>query len=83
LPVAFSVKLCYIIIIREAQEREESMIIAVSGIIRNNLNEQNQTQYQRKFYQPQTALELKEDIKTDFDNVLTKEVSKLKIDIFI
>jgi len=59
------------------------MIIAVSGIIRNNLNEQDQTQYQRKFYQPQTTLELKEDIKTDFDNVLTKEVSKLKIDIFI
>ena len=59
------------------------MIIAVSGIIRNNLNNQDQAQYQRKFYQPQTALELKEDVKTDFDNVLTKEVSKLKIDIFI
>lgn len=59
------------------------MIIAVSGVIRNNMNNQDQTQYQRKFYQPQTALELKEDIKTDFDNVLTKEVSKLKIDIFI
>lgn len=59
------------------------MIIAVSGIIRNNLNGQNQTQYQRKFYQPHTKLELKEDIKADFDSMLKMEMSKLKINVMI
>ena len=59
------------------------MIIAVSGIIRNNFNGQNQTQYQRKYYQPQTKLELKENIKADFDSILKTEMFKLKINVII
>lgn len=65
------------------QKEDDTMIMAVSGIIRNNLNGQNQTQYQRKYYQPQTKLELKENIKTDFDSMLKTEMSKLRIDVII
>jgi len=65
------------------QKEDDTMIMAVSGIIRNNLNGQNQTQYQRKYYQPQTKLELKENIKADFDSMLKTEMSKLRIDIII
>ena len=59
------------------------MIMAVSGIIKNNFNGQNQMQYQRKYYQPQTKLELKENIKADFDSMLKTEMSKLRIDVII
>ena len=59
------------------------MIIAVSGLIKNNFNGQNQTQYQREFYQPHTKLELKENIKADFDSMLKIELSKPKIDVLI
>ena len=65
------------------QKEDDTMIMAVSGIIRNNLNGQNQIQYQRKFYQPKTRLELKEDIKADFDSMLKTEMSKLKINVLI
>ena len=65
------------------QKEDDTMIMAVSGIIRNNLNGQNQTQYQRKYYQPQTKLELKENIKADFDSILKTEMSKLRIDVII
>jgi len=65
------------------QKEDDTMIMAVSGIIRNNLNGQNQTQYQRKYYQPQTKLELKENIKADFDSMLKTEMSKLRIDVII
>ena len=65
------------------QKEDDTMIMAVSGIIRNNLNGQNQTQYQRKYYQPQTKLELKENIKVDFDSMLKTEMSKLRIDVII
>jgi hypothetical protein len=65
------------------QKEDDTMIMAVSGIIRNNLNGQNQTQYQRKYYQPQTKLELKENIKADFDTMLKTEMSKLRIDVII
>ena len=65
------------------QKEDDTMIMAISGIIRNNLNGQNQTQYQRKYYQPQTKLELKENIKADFDSMLKAEMSKLRIDVII
>lgn len=65
------------------QKENDTMIMAVSGIIRNNLNGQNQTQYQRKYYQPQTRLELKENIRADFDSMLKTEMSKLRIDVII
>ena len=65
------------------QKEDDTMIMAVSGIIKNNLNGQNQTQYQRKYYQPQTKLELKENIKADFDSMLKTEMSKLRIDVII
>ena len=65
------------------QKDDDTMIMAVSGIIRNNLNGQNQAQYQRKYYQPQTKLELKENIKADFDSMLKTEMSKLRINVII
>ena len=65
------------------QKEDDTMIIAVSGTIKNNLNGQNQTQYQRKYYQPQTKLELKENVKADFDSMLKTKMSKLKINVII
>ena len=58
------------------------MIIAVSGISMVRDNNQ-QTKYKRKFYQPQTKLELKEEVKKDFGEMLANEMSKLKINILI
>ena len=58
------------------------MILAVSGVVMSN-NNYHQMEYQRKFYQPQTKLELKEDVKRDFDSMLKTEMSKLQIDVLI
>ena len=58
------------------------MIVSVSGIVMSN-NHYNEQHYQRKYYQPQTKLELKENVKRDFDSMLKTEMSKLKIDILI
>lgn len=55
------------------------MIIAVSGIANTN----NNNHYQRKFYQPVNKSDLKENIKQDFGEMLSVEMSKLKIDILI
>lgn len=58
------------------------MIIAVSGISMVRDNNQ-QTKYKREFYQSQTKLELKEEIKKDFGEMLANEMSKLKMNILI
>lgn len=58
------------------------MILAVSGISMVQDNKQ-QAEYKQEFYQPQTKIELKENIKKDFGEMLAVETNKLKIDVFI
>lgn len=58
------------------------MIIVVSGVTTDYHNENN-SQYKKEFYQPINEPDLKENIKKDFGDMLSTEMSKLKIDILI
>ena len=58
------------------------MILAVSGIVMSN-NNYHQKEYQRKYYQPQSKVELQENIRKDFDSMLKTEISKLQINVLI
>lgn len=59
------------------------MIIAVSGISMTRFNTKQQTEYKREFYQPNTKLDLKKEVKEDFGEMLANEMSKLQINILI
>lgn len=59
------------------------MIIAVSGISMARFNTEQQTEYKREFYQPNTKLDLKKEVKEDFGEMLANEMSKLQINILI
>lgn len=58
------------------------MTLAVSGISMAQDNKQ-QAEYKQEFYQPHTKIELKENIKKDFGEMLATETNKLKIDVLI
>ena len=57
------------------------MIIVVSGVSTTYPAENGE--YKREFYQPVDKTELKENIKKDFGDMLSVEMSKLKIDVLI
>jgi hypothetical protein len=62
------------------------MIIAVSGTahMRNDMTyRQQQSEYQRRFYQPINKTELKREVARDFEQELTAELNKYRIDIII
>lgn len=57
------------------------MIIAVSGV--STAYPAGDGEYKREFYQPVDKTELKENIKKDFGDMLSVEMSKLKINVLI
>ena len=57
------------------------MIIVVSGV--STAYPVGDSEYKREFYQPVDKTELKENIKKDFGDMLSVEMSKLKIDVLI
>ena len=58
------------------------MIIIVSGVPTNYNNNQN-NRYKQEYYQPTNKVDLKEKVKEDFGDMLSVEMSKLKINVLI
>lgn len=57
------------------------MILVVSGV--STAYPANNSEYKREYYQPVDRTDLKENIKKDFGEMLSVEMSKLKIDVLI